>query len=519
MKKPASIALLATLFVANLVLLAPQSLGLYKKSAFGQLNLLFDIRHELVTGYVEKPDQEKMILAAVRGMIDSLGDQHTTYFTKEELGFFDRDTMGTFSGIGAEVTIDPTLRRLKIITPLEDSPAWKSGVMAGDIVMSIDGEDTLDMKIDAAVKRLIGKAGTDVVISVRHESGDEEDITITRAVINVQSVRGLIRDDDQHWRYIIDEENEIGYVRLSQFSENTAADLRERIEDLEEEGVRGLIIDLRFNGGGLLDSAVEISDMFLDKGKRIVSVKGRVMPEEVFDATDDQIAKDLHIVVLANEFSASASEILTGALHDNNRAKFIGTRTFGKGSVQQMRALPNDEGALKMTNAYYYLPNGEKIHRTPDSKQWGVNPGDGFFVAMNADQILEMHKLRRDREIIRAEGNGDNGDKITPQWIEQKLADPQLAAGLRAMVGKIKTGDWPAVGQSGETELVRQFQRENLVRRRDALKERLDEVKEMLTKLDAGEEVDVDKLSANAAEQDEGAVPAMDNTAVEPAAP
>ena len=516
MKKPVPIILLALLFVANLVILSPQTLGLYR-GTFGQLGLLFEIRHELVSSYVEAPDQDKMVLAAVRGMIDSLEDPHTSYFTPEDLAVFDRETTGSFSGIGAEVTIDAVLRRLKIVTPLDESPSWKAGVRAGDIILSIDGEDTLDMTINNAVDRLIGEAGTDVVVAVRHDSGEEETITITRNVIKVPSVRGLRRDDDQEWEYLIDPIHGIGYIRLSQFSDKTADDLRTQIGSLVEQKARGLVIDLRFNGGGLLDSAVEVADMLLPPDQRIVSVKGRTVPEDVYDSTEQPIGEDLQIVILANEFSASASEIVTGALHDNGRAKFIGTRTFGKGSVQQLRALPSSKGALKLTNAYYYLPNGEKIHRTPKSESWGVNPHDGFVVAMNGEQITQMHELRRKGDILRKQSNGDNGDKITPDWVEQEMADPQLAAGLRALIGKIESGDWPKVGVNGDSDATRQIKRENLVRYRDRLRKSLDEVKEELAKIDRGEPIEeVASVESIGKDSDANAAAKIDTPQQEP---
>ena len=456
MKKRVPLILLAVLFVANLLILAPPSLGLHGSDVLlGQLDLLVDVRHELVSGYVEEieeEDQQKLVRAAVDGMIASLGDQHTTYFSPEDLKRFDRETMGSFSGIGAEVTIDQMLRRLKIVSPIDESPAWRAGVMAGDIVLKIGEKDTLDMHLRDAVDLLIGEKGTDVTIRVRHESGDEETITITRAQITVSTIRGIRRDAEHHWQFMIDPEHHIGYIRIRQFSETTAADLKEALQGLKADGMRGLIVDLRFNPGGLLNSAVDVADMFLDPGQAVVSVKGRVVPEKVYRSPKKQIVAGVEIVVLANGLSASAAEIVTGALADHKRAQFIGTRTFGKGSVQQMLELDNGQGALKMTNAYWYTPNGTRIHRVrktgaetaapgepkADSKpwRWGVDPEDGFFVVMNAEQTREMFKIRRETDILRGNGKeglsdtGDAPEQMTPEWIEQEMADLQLAAGM-----------------------------------------------------------------------------------------
>ena len=480
---------------------APETAALLKRSVFDQIDLLVDVRHEIVSNYVEEPDEKKMVEIAVRGMVASLGDRYTVFLTPEELEPFDKQIRGSFSGIGAEIDLHDN--RLRIVSPLEDSPAWQSGVMAGDMVLEIDGETTEGITIAEAVKRLTGPEGTTVVIKVRHESGQEADITITRAQINVQTVRGFRRDADNHWDYMLDPVHGVGYLRVTQFTQKTADGVGQALDQLAAQGARGLILDLRFNPGGLLESAAAVSDFFLDAGKRIVSVKGRVVSERVMTATDKTTIAPIPLVVLANEASASASEIVTGALSDNERAVFIGTRTFGKGSVQQVKMLETGLGALKMTHAYYYLPNGRNIHRRKDDEVWGVDPADGFCVSMTAQEVKKMIEVRRDSNLLRAEGQGESvgvpGD-ITPEWIEAEMADLQLAAGLRAVGGKLETGDWPAVGASGADELVRLSRRENLKRQRDMLTERLDLVNDELAKLDLpevdqGEAGEVEELS------------------------
>lgn len=501
MKKSVFLPVLVILFLANLALLSPQTLGLYGDT-LGRLNLLVDVRHQLMQGYVEQPDNEKMIESAVRGMIGSLQDPYTAYLTPDELRTFDRETGGSFSGIGAEVTIDPVVRRLKIVTPLEDSPAWNAGVLAGDIVLEIDGEDTEDMPLNVAVDKLIGKEGTQVTIKVRHESGEEQTIPITRGRIVIQTVRGFRRDAEHHWDFMLSEKHKIGYVRLTQFSGPTADDLRAAVTELVEDGVKAIILDLRFNGGGLLPSAVEVSDMFLPAGKTVVSVRGRAVPEETYTSTSDQIAEGVDLIVLANEYSASASEIVTGALHDNDRAKFIGTRTFGKGSVQQVKALGN-LGALKMTNAYYYIPSGRKIHKTPDKEDWGVDPDDGFFVTMTFDEMKAMQEARREGDILRHDaGEGADGT-ITADWLRKTAADPQLAAAVDAIVQKQEQGEWVAIGESGADVIAKAQTHANLVKQRELLTERLQQVNEELAKLDADENAQVE------VEVEEGAIQTM----------
>lgn len=482
MRKPFPLALIAAFFVANLLLFAPRSLGLHG-GVLGQLDLLVDVRYELMSGYVEAPDAESLIQAAVNGMIQSLNDPYTVYLTPKDMAAFDRDTTGRFTGIGAEVTIDPISRRLQVVTPLEDSPAWKAGVLAGDLILEINGESTQDMPINTAVEKLIGPKGTNVTVLIRRETGEEVTITITRDEINVQTVRGFRRDADHHYDYMIDPIHGIGYIRLTQFIDKTAPDLRAVVNDLQKKGLKALILDLRFNPGGLLDSAVTISDMFLPEGKTIVSIKGRSMPDDKHTSTAAETIRDVPMVVLANEASASAAEIVAGALSDNDRAQFIGMRTFGKGSVQQVKMLDRGQGALKMTNAYYYIPSGRKIHRVKDSDTWGVEPKDGFFVPMTPPEIEKMMKTRRQNDVMR-QGNGVNfPQSLTPEYVENELLDKQLAAGLRAMVGRLETGQWPVVGQPGGELLARQAKERGLEQQRNLLRERLDQVEQELAKL------------------------------------
>lgn len=475
---------LTGLVLANVMIWAQRSEA-WRNGALGQLALITDVRHEIVQEFVEEPDQDKLVDAAVKGMIESLNDPYTAYLSPDDLKNFDRQVRGSFSGIGAEIALDDD-GRLQIVSPLEGSPAWEAGVLAGDLVIEIDGKSTKDITILQAVDRLTGPEGTQVTIKVRHPSGDEETLKITRARINIQTIRGFRRDADQHWDYLLDPENKIAYVRLTSFGGNTTEDLRKTLEELKKSDVAGLIVDVRFNGGGLLTAAQQISDMFLPGGKRIVSVKGRRVDENVTLSTDDATMTDVPMVILANETSASASEILTGALSDNGRAKFIGTRTFGKGSVQQIKMFEGGQGAIKITNAYYYLPNGRNIHKREGKETWGVDPEEGFYVPMSLEQTREMLKLRRQGEIVRLR-EGEARQPMTPKWIKETLKDPQLAAGLEAMVGKLKTGDWPKVGQSAVEELAKLSKRDNLIRQRDLLNERLTQVQAELAKLGFGE--------------------------------
>jgi carboxyl-terminal processing protease len=293
---------------------------------------LVDIRSEIVRNYVDEPDEEQMMIGAIDGMINTLEDPYTVYFTAEQLKGFEKHTRGTFSGIGAE--IDKEGNFIRIASPLEDSPAFKAGVMAGDLITHVDGESIEGFATEEAIKRITGPQGTEVVLTLRR--GEKSfDVTIVRDRIKIQTVKGMTRDGAGHWNYMLDPEKKIGYIRMTQFSQPTYENLTEALDELTKAGMKGLILDLRYNPGGLLDTAIKVANLFLDEGV-IVSTKGRNSPERVWNAESAGTLDEFPLVVMTNEGSASASEILAGALKYNDRAIVLGTRSVGKGSVQQI---------------------------------------------------------------------------------------------------------------------------------------------------------------------------------------
>ena len=481
MSQKTYILVLITLLAAAVVV----NSAAFRGSTYEQLDLMVDVRHEIVSEYVEVPDEKKMVDAAVRAMVESLGDPYTVYIAPEEMAMFDKAIRGTFFGIGAEIDIHENF--LRIVTPLEDSPAWKAGVLAGDIVLEIDGKSTEGITSAEAISQLTGEEGTPVTIKVRHVTGKEATITIKRGRIVVPTVKGAWRKDDGHWDYMLDEKNKIGLIRLTQFTEDTTDRMRSAIDELQKQGVKGVILDLRFDPGGLLDAAVNVSDMFLGGGKTIVSIRGRTQRDRNFTSTDDASdIKDLPMIVMINESSASASEIVSGALKDNNRAIVLGTRSFGKGSVQQVKMLEANHAALKITNALYYLPSGRNIHRKDDSKVWGVDPNDGFFVPMTNDEMLTMLESRRE---ISLAGDVKPGAAVTvsPKWIVDTYKDGQLAAAVEAMTGKIKTGDWPKVGKAAGEVMAQANELDRLQKARAELATRLEEIDNRIEKIQKGE--------------------------------
>lgn len=396
--------------------------------------------------YVEAPDAEALQRGAIEGMLEELNDPYTTFVPRLDTERFSKDLTGEYVGIGAEVIIRDGW--LTISSPLDGSPAWKAGVMADDRVVAIDGESTEGLTIDESIDLLTGQPNTKVVISV--ERGTESlDIEIERDHIKVQAVKGFMRiEGDGEWQHIIDRSAGIAYIRLTQFTPGCAQEVKDAIEESKRElggELGGLILDLRFNPGGLLDEAVEIADLFIEQGT-IVSTKGRVFKEESAEATSAGTITDLPLVVMVNGQSASASEVLSGALSDHGRAIVLGTRSFGKGSVQTVRPLESGAGVLKITEQYYYLPSGRLLHRRDDSTEWGVDPSPGYFVPLTNDQTLDMLRARREQEIIAHNDESEQTDLSDTQAVLTALQDPQLRASVGVMQHRVAAGEFEPVG-------------------------------------------------------------------------
>lgn len=370
------------------------------------MRLFADVFEQIDRNYVEEVDKKKLVEAAINGMISEL-DPYSSLIPPKELTRFNEQVDQEFGGIGIQVQIDPTTNRLTVISPLPGTPAYKAGVQAGDTIMTIQGEDTEGFGIEDAVKLLKGKPGADIVIGVRHVGEKETvDLEMKRAIIHVSTVLGDHYEGDKP-EFMLDDEAKVGYVRLTHFSRHTAEELKAAVDDLVSRGLKGLVIDLRNNPGGLLSQAREVADLFIREG-RIVSTKGRNTRERVFDATRAGTYDDFPMAVLVNRYSASASEIVSAALQDHERAVIVGERTWGKGSVQNVIDVPGGETyALKLTTAGYFRPSGRNIHRKPDAKdtdEWGVSPNEGFKIRFTDEQLREYFEKRRERDVIQAEG-------------------------------------------------------------------------------------------------------------------
>ncbi|MFV2067513.1 MAG: S41 family peptidase [Pirellulales bacterium] len=387
------------------------------------LEMFVDALDQVERNYIKDLSRRELMEAAIEGMLSKL-DQHTGYVPPEELDRFRTGVENEFGGIGIRVSVERG--RLRVVSPLVGTPAYRAGVLAGDIVTHIEGEPAVDIKVDEAVKRLKGPVGSEVTLTVQSPDHPEgRQITMKREIVRIQTVLGLHRLDDDSWEFLYDQESHIGYVRVTAFGRHTSRELRQALESLVSQNMKGLVLDLRFNPGGLLSSAVEVSDLFLSEG-RIVSTRGRNVDEQVWDAHRRGTFADFPMVVLANQFSASAAEIVSACLQDHGRAVVVGQRTFGKGSVQNIIELENGRSALKLTTAGYLRPNGKNIDREssePGSDEWGVSPNKGFEIYLSDLEASRLANRRFQLDIIRKPREGDEAnDDLPDQQLQKAVA-------------------------------------------------------------------------------------------------
>lgn len=328
------------------------------RSTYKQLHLFGDIFERIRADYVEKPDEEKLIEAAVNGMLSSL-DPHSNYLNAKTFRDMQVQTRGEFGGLGIEVTLDEKTGYIKVVTPIDDTPAHKAGVLAGDLITHLDGDTIRGLKLNEAVEKMRGAVKTPLDLTILRPNIEKPvKITVVRDVIKISTVKGRVEDD-------------VAYIRITQFNEKTFNGVKSEIDKQGKkigDRLKGFVIDLRNNPGGLLDQSIAVSNVFLDKGE-IVSTRGRHASEtRRYSARPGDLTKGKPVIVLINGGSASASEIVSGALQDHRRATIIGSRSFGKGSVQNIIPLGSKSGAIRLTTARYYTPSGRSIQAL------GVNP-------------------------------------------------------------------------------------------------------------------------------------------------
>ncbi|MHC5108260.1 MAG: S41 family peptidase [Planctomycetota bacterium] len=347
---------------------------------------------------VQLPEQ-LIVSELMRGALEPL-DDYTTIIWPSDADEFRKQTDGEFVGVGISIVKNRVTDEIEVVTPLEDSPAYRAGIQAGDVITLVDGDSLEGFSLNKVVKTITGKRSTMVTLTIRRGEAEIE-FPLKRERIKIASVKGLKRNEDNpnQWEHWIDKDMGVGYIRLTNFQKNTAEDVENVLSRLEAGGLKALILDLRGNPGGLLDSAWRISTLFLEAGETVVSTKGRHRSEnQSFYAPGDGPYSDIPVTVLTDENSASASEIVAGAIRDNNGGLVVGARTFGKFSVQNLMSLGASQAKLKITTAHYYLPSGVSLHKDPQAKEWGVEPN--IPVRLVSKEKSNLYRMRRENDLL-----------------------------------------------------------------------------------------------------------------------
>ena len=413
---------------STMVILAPsRSASAPSSEIYRQLDLFGEALERVRADYVEKPEDAKLIESAINGMFMAL-DPHSSYLNPKQLRDMQVQTQGEFGGLGIEVTMENGV--IKVVAPLDGTPAAKAGILSGDLIIALDKEQIQGLTLEEAVDKMRGPANSPITLTIVRKGVDDPfDVKMTRDVIHIKPVKYNTEDD-------------VGYIHITSFNEQTTGDLQKAVEDLRKEigpKLKGYLIDLRNNPGGLLDQAVSVSDAFLDQGA-IVLTKGR-KPEEaqLANARPGDITDGKKLVVLINGGSASASEIVAGALQDHHRASIVGTRSFGKGSVQTIIPLGSN-GALKLTTARYYTPSGHSIQAKgiePDAVVEEELPDDLKKAAEKAQNEANLRgRLKGEDEEDNSQEEGGSSSYVPPE----KDKDIQLHYGLDLLRG-IKSVD------------------------------------------------------------------------------
>lgn len=379
-----------------------------------KLAMVFEVARD---NFVEEADEKKMLEAAMNGMLGAL-DPHSSYLSADDFKEFNDKSHGEFGGLGIQITSDRGA--VRVISPIDDTPADKAGIKAGDYITHIDGEQVFDLTLNQAVKKMKGRPGTKVKLTVVSDDGEPREMTLKRAIIKVESVKHdtkMLADADPDDK----DTPKIGYIRISDFGATTSRDLNKAIKELEKDKVVGYVVDVRNNPGGYLTAAIDVSDAFLDGGE-IVSTRGKEKTdiERVFAKPGD-LVNGKPVVVLINHGSASASEIVAGALQDNGRGLVMGSQSFGKGSVQQQKPL-GDGTAIHITIARYYTPSGRSIQNegiTPDievlhSKVEVLEKKESMYSEASFKNSLKNDKAKKKDKKKSDKDDKDSDDEETP---------------------------------------------------------------------------------------------------------
>jgi carboxyl-terminal processing protease len=443
MMRKTSVILLSAVTGAALTLFVTQPRSILMGSSaraatsdtYRQLNLFGDVFERVRSDYVEKPDDSKLVESAISGMLTGL-DPHSSYMDAKSFRDMQVQTRGEFGGLGIEVTMEDGL--IKVVSPIDETPASKAGIMANDIITNLDDEAVQGLTLNQAVEKMRGPVNTKIKLKIIRKGQDNPiDVTLVRDNIRVRSVRARVESDD------------IGYIRITTFNEQTTEGLKREIGNLTQQigadKLKGFIIDMRNNPGGLLEEAVTVSDTFLDRGE-IVSTRGRNAEEtQRRTAHAGDLTKGKQLIVLINGGSASASEIVAGALQDHKRATLVGTRSFGKGSVQTIIPLGSGNGALRLTTARYFTPSGKSIQAK------GITP-DIEVLQDVPDEIKSRTDTKGEASLrghLKAEGDEKTGSQsyVPPEAKDDKALKmaADLLHGVKVNATAPATGDKAAI--------------------------------------------------------------------------
>ena len=398
-----------------ILVFSPQVLAVEEDpNDYNYLKFLGETIEKIKSDYVDDVKNKELVESAIDGMLSSL-DPHSSFLNAESLKQMKIQTKGAFGGLGIEVTMENGF--VKVISPIDDTPAYKAGIKAGDYITHLDGKSVIGLNLNEAVDKMRGPAGTKLKVTIGRSNQEAFDVTIKRDIIKISSVKSKLEED-------------VGYIRITTFSEQTSKSTKDAIKKLKKEkNLRGYVLDLRNNPGGLLDQAVSVSDLFLEKGE-IVSTRGKNSKNpEMYKAKSGDIIDGKPLVVIINGGSASASEIVAGALQDHKRAILLGTRSFGKGSVQTIIPV-KPYGALRMTTAKYFTPSGRSIQKT------GIEPD--IVVEERELKKADNKKISREEDLKGALKNPSNKDKKEEKENKEKsdeIEDFQLSRALDLVRG------------------------------------------------------------------------------------
>lgn len=424
--------IVAVALIAILALQIPGSVA-PRDDDYSFVRRLVDIHRQVASNYVEPVDEDKLREGAIDGMLEEL-DPFSVYVPPSRQEDFDRMLENSFRGVGIQLDQRPDGGPIEVVTPIDGSPAFRAGVQAGDVILKVNGESIEGMRLPEVVKKIQGKLGSEVRLTVKHTTGEEAELKMSREDIIIPTIKGFQRRQSNDWDYYCCDDPKIAYLRITQFTSETHDSLKGALDKLLADGMKGLILDLRFNPGGRLDQAIEVVDLFLNKGV-ILSTKGRSRPEAVVEAKEEGTLSYFPMIVLVNEHSASAAEIVAGSLMDNKRALVVGQRSYGKGSVQELIPLDAKGGELKLTVAYYYLPSGRLVHRKKDATDWGVQPQ--ITVAMTPEQERAAMQMRYEQELFKRPISKSTTRSATQPATTQSTTDAQLQRAIDTMVALV----------------------------------------------------------------------------------